>query len=64
MANKRKNTRAYMRANPDVSMYTDLPQGCRKNQNKKKTDPNPTWKPRGNVPINSCYQPVIGRESS
>ena len=42
MANKRKNTRAYTRANPDVPMYTNLPQGGRNNLNKKKVDPNPT----------------------
>ena len=64
MADKRKNTRAYMRANPNVPMYTDLPQGGRKNQNKKRIDPNPTWKPRGNAFINSQYQLVLGREYS
>lgn len=55
MANKRKNMRDYMRVNLDVAMYIDLPQGGRKNQNKKKTDSNPTWKPRGNASINSQY---------
>ena len=64
MANKRKNTRAYIRANLDVLMYTDLPQGGRKNLNNKKIDPNPTWKPRSNVSVNSPYQPMVGRESA
>lgn len=60
MADKRKNTRAH----PDEPMYTDLPKGGRKKLNKKRIDPNPTWKPRGSVSINSQYQPMIGRESS
>ena len=64
MVDKRKNTRAYMRANPNVTMYTNLPQGGRKNLNKKKIGPNPTWKPRSNVSVNSPYQPVVGRESA
>ena len=64
MANKRKHTRAYTRANLDVPMYTDLPQGGRKNLNKKKADPNPTWKPRGSISVNSQYQLVGRRESS
>ena len=62
MADKRKNTRDYMRANPDVTMYTDLPQGGRKNQNKKKVEVNPTCKPRGSVLVNSQYQSMIGRD--
>ena len=37
MDDKRKNTRA----NPDVPMYTNLPQGGRKNLNKKKGRPKP-----------------------
>ena len=64
IADKRKNTRAYTRANLDVPMYNDLPQGGRKNFNKKKADPNPTWKPRGRVSVNSQYQPMVGREYS
>lgn len=64
MVDKRKNTRAYMRANPNVPMYADLPQGGRKNLSKKRMGPNPKWKTRGSVSINSQYQPVVGRESS
>ena len=43
MDDRRKNTRAYTRDNPDVAICTDLPHGGRKNLNKKKVDPNPTW---------------------
>ena len=64
MADRRKNTRAYTRANFDVPMYTDLPRGGRKNLNKKKADPNPTLKIRGNTSVNSQYQAVPRRESS
>ena len=64
MADRRKNTRAYTRANLDIPMYTDLPQGGRKNLNKKREDPNPTWKTRGSISVNSQYQPVARRESS
>ena len=53
MAKKRKNTRAYTRANPDVPMYIDQPQGGRKNLNKKRADPKPTWKIRGSISMNS-----------
>lgn len=63
MTDKRKNTRAYTRVNPNVPMYTDLPQVGRKNLSKKRMDTNPTWKPRGNVSVNSL-QPMVGRESS
>ena len=42
MADKRKNTRAYTRDNPDIPLYTDFPQGGRKYQGKKKEDLNPT----------------------
>ena len=55
MADRRKNTRAYTRANPYIPMYTDLPQGGRRNLNKKKEDPNPTWKTRGSNSVNSQY---------
>ena len=48
MADRRKNTRAYTRANRDIPMYTDLPHGGRKNLNKKKVDTNPTCQTRGN----------------
>jgi hypothetical protein len=64
MADKRKNTRAYTRVNPDIPMHIYLPQAGRKNLNKKRIDPNPTWKPRSNVSVNSPYQLVVGRESS
>ena len=53
MVDRRKNTRAYKRANPNVSMYTDLAQGGRRNLNKKKANPNPTWKTRGSISVNS-----------
>ena len=55
MDDKKKNTRAYMRANPNVPMYIDLPQGGQKNLNKKRADSNPTWKPRSSVSVNSLY---------
>ena len=64
MANRRKNTRAYTRANPGIPMYTNLPQGGRKNLNKKRVDPNPTWKTRGSISVNSQYKPIARRESS
>ena len=64
MADGRKNTRAYTRANPDIPMYTNLPQGGRRNLNKKKADPNPTWKTKGSISVNSQYQPVARRGSS
>ena len=63
MADRRKNTRAYTRANPNIPMYTNLPQGGRRNLNKKKAYPNPTWKARGSISVNSQYQPVARRES-
>ena len=49
MADRRKNTRA----NPSVPMYTNLPQGGRRNLNKKKANPNPTWKTKGSIIVNS-----------
>ena len=64
MADRRKNTRAYTRANPNIPMYTDLPQGGRRNLNKKKANPNPTWKTKGSNSVNYQYQPVARRESS
>ena len=64
MADKRKNTRAYTRANPNVPLYTDFHQGGRKNQGKKKADPNLIEKPRDNTSVYPSYQPVVGRESS
>ena len=64
MADRRKNTRAYTRANPNIPMYTDLPQGGRKNLNKKRVDPNPMWKTRGSISMNSQYQLVARRECS
>ena len=63
-ANRRKNKRAYTRANPNVPMCTDLPHGGRKNLNKKKLDQNSSWKTRGSTSINSQYQLVARRESS
>ena len=64
MADKRKNTRVYTRANHDIPLYIDLPQGGRKNQGKKKVDLNPTWEPRSNTSVYPQYQPVVGRKSS
>ena len=40
MADKRKNTRAYIRANPIVPLYNDFPQGGRKNLKKKNVGTN------------------------
>ena len=64
MDHKRKNIRAYTRANLEVTLYTDLPKGSRKNLNKKKIALNPTWKPSGSLSVKSQYQPMVGRESS
>lgn len=64
MSDKRKNTRTFTKTNPEVSLYTELPHVGRKNQAKKKGDPNQTWKPRDSVYVHSQYQPVIERESS
>ena len=55
MADRRKNTSAYTRANLDVPMFTNLPHGGRKKLNKKKADPNPTWETRGSTSVNSQY---------
>ena len=60
MEKKRKST-IYKRANLEIPLYIDLPQGGRKNQNKKKENVNPTWKPRGSISVNSQYHPVVAR---
>lgn len=62
MADTRKSTQAYARASRDIPLHTNLPQGGRKNQNKKKVDINPTLKPRCSTSVSSQYQPVVGRE--
>ena len=38
MTDRKKNTRAFARTNPDVPLYGELPTVTRKNNNKKKED--------------------------
>ena len=61
MDDKRKSTRAYVRANIDIPLYTNLPYGVRKNQ---KVDTNPSWKPRGSTLVNSQYKTFVGSKYS
>ena len=66
MVDMRKKTRAYTRANPNIPMYANFPQGGRRNLNKKNANPNPnpTWKKKGSNLVNSQYQLAARRESS
>ena len=63
MVDKRKNTRAYVKANPDIPLYEELPVGNRRNNTKKKGEAIHTWKPRENVHSNPLYH-AASRETS
>lgn len=43
MADRKKNTCAFIEDHPEIPLYIKSPLGGRKNQNKKKVDSNPTW---------------------
>lgn len=55
---------AFLEENQVVPLYIELPHVGRKNQPKKKGDPNHTWKPKDNASTHSQYHHVIERESS
>ena len=63
MADKKKNAHAFTKDHPEISLYIELNPGGRKNQNKKKVDPNPTRIPRGSVSAHSQYNHVTKKES-
>ena len=64
MADKRKNTMAYVKANPDIHLYKELPIVNRRNNTKKKGEVVHTWKPRDNVHSNPLYHNTIRETSS
>ena len=55
MANKRKNTRSYVKANLDIPLYEELLVGKKRNNTKKKGEAIHTWKPRENIRSNPLY---------
>ena len=63
MAEKRKNTRAFTKNHPEISLLSDLPPGTKRNQNKKRSD-NSTWVPRSNLSPQSLSHPTEEREFS
>ena len=64
MAEKRKNTRSYAKANLDVPLYEELPPPGTKNTAKKKGEFVHMWRLRENVHNNPQYHPTIERETS
>ena len=64
MIDRRKNTRAYMKENLEVPLYTELPHDGRKNKPIKKGDPNCTLEPTDNATTHFKYHHVMDRESS
>ena len=55
MADKRKNTRAYVKENLDIPLYKELHVVNRRNNTKKKGEAIHTWKPRENVHSDHLY---------
>ena len=49
MDDRRKNTRAYVRENLEIPLYTKLENVAKKFLPKKKGESSHTWKPRDNV---------------
>ena len=64
MADKRKNAKAYVKANPDIPMYEELPLVNKRNKTKEKVKTMHTWKPRDNVHSNPLYHNTSQETSS
>ena len=64
MTDRKKNTRAFTKTNPDVPLYGELPPITRKNNNKKKGEAIHTWRPRKNTHDNSSTHYTDRRTSS
>ena len=63
MDDKRKNTRAYAKENPDVFIYDEFPLVTRKNNNNKKGEVMQTWRPRDSAHDNPSNHNTSKRTS-
>ena len=64
MTDKKKTTRAFVKTNPDIPLYGELPPVVRKNNNKKRGDAVHTWRPIENTHDNNSIHGTIKRTSS
>ena len=64
MADRKKNTRAFAKTNPNIPLYCELPPVVRKNNNKKKGDAIHTWRLIENMHDNKSIHGIIKRTSS
>ena len=64
MIHKKKTTRAFVKTNPGIPLYSELSLVVRKNNNKKRGDVVHTWRPIENTHDNNLVHSTIKRTSS